>query len=84
MLKATSRTSFPQPPSATAIIYYKPLGIPMRAWQEQSEDSFFVNVFAPGDAKPDEKLPVMVHFLSPSCANVSEHLLHRFGSTEGL
>ncbi|GAA6000369.1 hypothetical protein JCM5350_005457, partial [Sporobolomyces pararoseus] len=53
-------TMFPQPAGMTEQLLSKLPGFVIRNQIKQSEDSHFVNVFVPGDLKPDEKLPVMV------------------------
>ncbi|GEM10390.1 carboxylesterase type B [Rhodotorula toruloides] len=51
---------FPQPPSNTELLLAKLPGFLMRTHIPVSESSHFVNVFAPGDLKEGEKLPVLV------------------------
>lgn len=56
---------FPQAPSGTDAIYGGgKAGVFRREWVKQSEDSHTVNVFAPGDMTPGEKLPVLVRSFS--------------------
>ncbi|GAA5858978.1 hypothetical protein JCM8547_007186 [Rhodosporidiobolus lusitaniae] len=51
---------FPQPPSNTEMLLSKLPGFILRTHIPVSEDSHFINVFAPGDIKEGEKLPVLV------------------------
>ncbi|GAA5904828.1 hypothetical protein JCM6882_003216 [Rhodosporidiobolus microsporus] len=51
---------FPQPPSNTEVLLSKLPGFIPRTGFGVSEDSHFVNVFAPGDVKEGEALPVLV------------------------
>ncbi|GAA5859341.1 hypothetical protein JCM1840_004570 [Sporobolomyces johnsonii] len=51
---------FPQPPSNTEIMLSRVPGFILRTHIPVSEESHFINVFAPGDVKEGEKLPVMV------------------------
>ncbi|GAA5824011.1 hypothetical protein JCM11251_003379 [Rhodosporidiobolus azoricus] len=51
---------FPQPPSNTEVLLSKLPGFILREGFGVSEDSHFVNVFAPGDVQEGEKLPVLV------------------------
>ncbi|BGP10310.1 hypothetical protein JCM10049v2_006193 [Rhodotorula toruloides] len=51
---------FPQPPSNTELLLAKLPGFLMRTHIPVSESSHFINVFAPGDLKDGEKLPVLV------------------------
>jgi len=51
---------FPQPQGMTEQLLSKLPGFVLRSQIKQSEQSHFVNVFAPGDLKEGEKLPVMV------------------------
>lgn len=58
---------FPQAPSGTDAIYGGgKAGVFRREWVEQSENSHTVNVFAPGDMAPGEKLPVLVRTIHSS------------------
>ncbi|GAA6062664.1 hypothetical protein JCM10212_000564 [Sporobolomyces blumeae] len=54
-------TMFPQPPGMTETALGKLPGFIMRPHITQSEDSHTINVYAPGDVKEGEKLPVMVY-----------------------
>ena len=77
---------FPQAPSGTDAIYGggKP-GVFKREWVKQSEDSHTVNIFAPADMTPGEKLPVLVRafHVDPLLTSISLliHFLNRSGST---
>ncbi|GAA5944766.1 hypothetical protein JCM10213_009214 [Rhodosporidiobolus nylandii] len=51
---------FPQPPSNTELLLSKLPGFIQRSHIYVSEDSHFINVFAPGDVQEGEKLPVLV------------------------
>jgi len=51
---------FPQPQGMTEQLLSKLPGFVLRSQIKQCEQSHFVNVFAPGDLKEGEKLPVMV------------------------
>ncbi|GAA5935109.1 hypothetical protein JCM1841_000333 [Sporobolomyces salmonicolor] len=51
---------FPQPPSNTETMLSRLPGFIQRTHITVSEESHFINVFAPGDVKEGEKLPVMV------------------------
>lgn len=63
---------FPQAPSGTDAIYGGgKAGVHKREWVQQSEDSHTVNVFAPGDMTPGEKLPVLVRLLFIDLASLS-------------
>ncbi|GAA6009118.1 uncharacterized protein JCM10292_005326 [Rhodotorula paludigena] len=52
-------SAFPQPGSNTEMLLARLPGFLMRA-QKTSEDSHFINVYAPGDVQEGEKLPVLV------------------------
>ncbi|GAA5940751.1 uncharacterized protein JCM15063_006351 [Sporobolomyces koalae] len=54
-------TMFPQPAGMTEQLLSGIPGFIMRSHIQQSEASHFVNVFAPADLGPDEKVPVMVY-----------------------
>ena len=57
-----SRPMFPQPDDAPAHILFEPEGVPLRAyWLPKDEDTGFnLNIYAPQDIQPDERLPVLV------------------------
>ncbi|GAA6053284.1 hypothetical protein JCM3770_006665 [Rhodotorula araucariae] len=53
-------SQFPQPPSNTELLLARLPGFLLRTHIPTSEDSHFINVFAPGDVQEGEELPVLV------------------------